>query len=488
MKKIIYCLCLLSLPCFLTAQVRLINNGVIIKVNNAVNLRSNGGSISNQNSGSINNDGNVYMDLDYTQTTGATYTGGTASWLWFEGAANQTITGDATLNVARLRVDNANRLVLGNDVNVSTDVDLRNNGNIELGAFNLVMAPGGTIANYDASSYIITNSTGVLQQEVGGTNVIYPVGNSTYNPATLNNSGTTDNFTIRVTDQVLDAGTAGSVLTTDVVDRTWLIDETVLGGSNITMTLEWEQGDELTAFDRTTSGIAHHLSGTIWDNPPAYTTATNVGGTTWSQTRSGFTSFSPFIVRDFEVDLPVEMLYFNAAKENAHQVQLDWATASEINNQGFEVERMLDNETSFSKIAWVDGNGTTVNTSYYELLDDNSYSGVSYYRLKQVDFDGTFAYSEIRAVEGEYRNTEIAVFPNPVDDYIHIQIKEAIQKATIQIFDSKGALIRVFRVDVQPGELIRLEGLSALVDGIYLINIQTDTGSNYTQKLEKIEN
>ena len=58
----------------------------------------------------------------------------------------------------------------------------------------------------------------------------------------------------------------------------------------------------------------------------------------------------------------------------------------------------------------------------------------------------------------------------------------------MQIYDSKGALIKVFNVAVQAGELIRLEGLNALADGMYLINIQTDKGTNYTKKFEKVGN
>jgi len=473
------------LPIILQAQGGIINNGGQIIVSSGAHLIVAAGGVVNQANGSIDNEGFFYLTQDWIQTGASTsYLG--MGWMWFNGSTNQILSGVPI--VSNLRVDNGQRLLIANDVIIPTSVDLTNNGNIELGANDLRCNAGATIVNYDASNYIITNGTGVLQQEVGGANVVFPVGNSTYNPATLINSGTTDDFTIRVDDQVFDEGTTGPVLTTDVVDRTWLIEEGVVGGSNITMVLQWEQGEELASFDRANSGIAHHLSATFWDNPSSYTAATNVGGTVWSQTRSGFSSFSPFIVRDFDTDLPVEMLYFNAERENANQVQLTWATESETNNEGFEIERMLENESSFSKIAWVDGNETTVNTSYYELLDENTFSGVSYYRLKQIDFDGTFAYSEIRAVEGEEKANDISIFPNPVEDYIHIQIREAAQKASMQIYDSKGALIKVFTVTIQPGELIRLEGLTVLADGMYFLNIQTDKGSNYTKKFEKVGN
>jgi hypothetical protein len=486
MKYILNISLLLLLPILLSAQVRLINNGATIRVNNGVNLRANEGSITNQNSGTINNDGNIYMDLDFNQTTGASYTGGAASWLWFEGAANQNALSDATLNIARLRVDNGNRLILGNEVNVSTAVDLMSNGNIELGTFNLVMAPGATISNYNLNNYIITNSTGVLQQEVAAIDVVFPVGNSTYNPATLNNSGTTDNLTVRVDDQVFYEGTTGTLVTEDVVNRTWLIDEAVVGGSNLSMVLEWDQSEELTNFDRLNSGVAHHLSGPNWDDPTVYTTATNVSATRWSQTRSGFSSFSPFVVKDVDSDLPVELLYFDAYREDVNEVQLNWATASETNNKGFEIQRMLEHESEFKSIAWVDGQGNSTATIYYEDKDNNSYSGTSYYRLKQLDFDGSFAYSEIKAVEGQKIHQDIRIFPNPANDYINIQILESIQQAQLKLYDSKGALVRHLTIQVQPNELIRLHQLDQLPAGIYILNIQTDTGNNYTKTFERI--
>jgi len=468
-----------------TAQVRLINNGAILKINNTTDFRVNNGSISNQNSGQITNDGNLYLDLDFNQNTSATYVGGAASWLWFEGAANQNASSDATLAIASLKVDNGNRLILGNNTDVSTRVDLSNNGSIELGANNLVVAAGGTIANYDASNYIITNSTGILQQEVAAANVLFPVGNSSYNPATINNIGTTDNFQIRVFDQIFDQGTTGSVKTSDAVNRTWMIEETVVGGSSVTMTLEWATADELTAFDRGSCGLSHHLSGTLWDNPPAYLAATNVAVNTWTRTRAGFTSFSPFVVRDADIDLPVELLSFEAKRSSASTVDLDWVTESETNNQGFEIERMLEGETGFTKIAWVDGNGTTVSTSYYNLVDDNAFAGVSYYRLKQLDFDGSFAYSEIRAVAGTPQSTDIQIFPNPAGDCINIRIQAVMKNAFVQIFDSKGSLVLQTTRQIGTDKLIQLTNIRDFADGVYMIHIIGDNDLTFAQKFIK---
>ncbi len=93
--------------------------------------------------------------------------------------------------------------------------------------------------------------------------------------------------------------------------------------------------------------------------------------------------------------LPVELTSFTALAAS-NNVQLKWNTATEINNSGFAIERSTDN-SSFSTIAFVKGHGTTTQANAYSYVDKNV-SGTLYYRLKQVDFDGSFKYSKVAEV------------------------------------------------------------------------------------------
>lgn len=112
--------------------------------------------------------------------------------------------------------------------------------------------------------------------------------------------------------------------------------------------------------------------------------------------------------------LPVALANFTATA-NEGTVKLDWATATETNNSYFEVQRSLDPATGFQKIGSVAGNETTTSTSTYEFTDENPGEGMVYYRLLQVDADGTAAHSPIVVVELEVSaEREIAVFPNPI--------------------------------------------------------------------------
>ena len=94
--------------------------------------------------------------------------------------------------------------------------------------------------------------------------------------------------------------------------------------------------------------------------------------------------------------VPVELLAFTASVRNS-EVELLWSTASELNNRGFEIERSIDNQDNFVTIGFVDGKGTSTEINYYSFTDRPQVSGVNqiYYRLKQIDFDGTFSYTDV---------------------------------------------------------------------------------------------
>ncbi len=110
--------------------------------------------------------------------------------------------------------------------------------------------------------------------------------------------------------------------------------------------------------------------------------------------------------------LPIELLYFRGRLEENNEVSLDWATTSEQNNKGFEVQRMTTN-SDWEIIGWVNGFGTTFEEQQYNLIDKNPAAGLNYYQLKQIDFDGTFDYSNVVAIEVENRISNLEIYPNP---------------------------------------------------------------------------
>jgi hypothetical protein len=108
----------------------------------------------------------------------------------------------------------------------------------------------------------------------------------------------------------------------------------------------------------------------------------------------GYQIFPRFYATDFlpAGTIPVELTSF-VASVNENNVTLSWSTATETNNQGFEIQKSNGNE--FLAIGFVSGNGTSTEVKTYSYTDRNLAAGSYSYRLKQVDFDGTFAYSDV---------------------------------------------------------------------------------------------
>jgi len=139
--------------------------------------------------------------------------------------------------------------------------------------------------------------------------------------------------------------------------------------------------------------------------------------------------------------LPVELIYFSAESDGA-RVELKWETASEKNNYYFTVERCL-NGIDFKNISNVPGAGTTTKHHNYTYIDESPLSGVSYYRLKQTDYNGRENNSRIAVVSLPDMEEEILITPNPSDGEIVLQLpkKFTLLKREISIFNEMGALV-----------------------------------------------
>jgi len=119
--------------------------------------------------------------------------------------------------------------------------------------------------------------------------------------------------------------------------------------------------------------------------------------------------------------LPVTWLSFEARADDSGSVALDWATTTETQNDHFAVERSADG-ARYQAIGHVNGAGTSTVINHYAYTDENPLPGVNYYRLRQVDFDGSYTFSRTVAVTTRTTTTALAVFPNPATDYITVQL------------------------------------------------------------------
>jgi len=171
--------------------------------------------------------------------------------------------------------------------------------------------------------------------------------------------------------------------------------------------------------------------------------------------------------------LPVELISFDAEKKG-QSVLLSWKTAQEQNSNRFEVERS-NNGTTFKLIGTVASSGNTTTTKNYSLTDNVPLSGVNYYRLKQIDIDGSFKYSKVEAVNFE-RPKQVVIFPNPVSDRLFISMPDRSNFNSVRIMDASGKLVLQKDITSSAVEL----DVRALPKGWYVIQLTGD------DKVEKV--
>lgn len=177
--------------------------------------------------------------------------------------------------------------------------------------------------------------------------------------------------------------------------------------------------------------------------------------------------------------LPVELIYFNIEKKE-QAVLLAWQTATETNNEGFEVQHSTDGR-HWNALGFVEGQGTTFEKQDYNFTHTQPSKFLNYYRLKQQDFDGQFEYSPIRSVLFNVPDSQIKVFPNPAQSVANVQLPKDFLEATIQIFDASGR--QHFSQRMEGSQSLQNIDLSGWHPGFYLIKISVD-GQVSTHKLQ----
>jgi hypothetical protein len=185
--------------------------------------------------------------------------------------------------------------------------------------------------------------------------------------------------------------------------------------------------------------------------------------------------------------VPVELLAFTASVNNS-EVQLLWSTASELNNNGFEIERAINEPDNFVTVGFVEGKGSSTEINYYSYSDHPDLNGVHqlYYRLKQVDFDGSFSYSDVVNVTYDVPSAFVLNqnFPNPFNPTTRITYFVAKESfVSIKVYDFLGREVKTLVSDFRAtGSYDMVFDASELSSGIYFYTMITDNYSS-TKKM-----
>ncbi|MCP3932225.1 MAG: T9SS type A sorting domain-containing protein [Bacteroidetes bacterium] len=179
--------------------------------------------------------------------------------------------------------------------------------------------------------------------------------------------------------------------------------------------------------------------------------------------------------------LPVELIDFKAVRRD-NTIVLDWQTASELNNEGFELQKSID-ARNWETLNFIPGNGTTFEPHKYEYMDSRPYNGINYYRLRQIDFDGHYEYSKI--VSAVFRGDNdpsdgIKVFPNPVKHgslAVYLPSRQT-EGATLRLFDVSGKLLKQKNAD---GNSAKLD-VQDVPAGMYWLEVSA-AGARWMEKV-----
>lgn len=265
---------------------------------------------------------------------------------------------------------------------------------------------------------------------------------------------------------------SGSNNSSNMVNRFWQIDKTGSSGTaNLTFTYadnEWDATEPSNyEANRWNSGTS------LWGVAPG-TQSQNLSSNSVSVT--GITAFSPWTLVAPASTLPIELLDFSANYNHLNNVDIMWATASEKNNDFFTVERSTD-AVSFKELFKIKGAGTCLRKTDYKSIDTQPEKGISYYRLKQTDFNGRFSYSQIQAVSSN-ESGSFNVFPNPNESGALKITSNSVSGFDITLTDVFGRVVYDGHSDNNTSEI----DLTPFSKGIYFIHV-TSNEQSFSKKI-----
>jgi hypothetical protein len=179
------------------------------------------------------------------------------------------------------------------------------------------------------------------------------------------------------------------------------------------------------------------------------------------------------------VPLSVLMGDFTAVNEGG-KAKLDWTTFTEKNNKGFVIERSTDSR-NWKEIGFVASLATRGNSSEkltYNFFDNTAVSGTNFYRLKQIDIDNKFNYSEVRAVVFDQGNA-ISIYPNPTLDMINVKISDWSKVVAVRVMDINGKVV------LQTADASKGIHLGSIADGNYILQVEQTNGDIASFKIVK---
>lgn len=412
------------------------------------------------------------------------------------------ILGSTTIAVKRLPKFKIQEdgLELGDALIVTDTLDL-NGRNIDIKSYDMTLPKSFSFnRSGNNSEYIKTSSTGKYNLTILSNNTKHtaPIGRNPYLPVAVNCTdceGT--QFAVAVTENVYaNPEQQTGLQSTNGVGETWRVTPNQSFSGTVTFELQWNAGNngttnsELSGFNRTICTPGYWMTGTSssWTSDGVNVNV-NASGSDPYYVSIQLTGMSAGVEYFFAVGsggsaLPVEFTSFNAQYANG-QVDLVWKTATETNNDYYEVQRSQDG-IDWEVVSTLEGAGTTIHSNRYDAVDYAPLQGTSYYRIKQVDYNGEWDVSKTVQVNtssnGDASLNIASVFPNPFDDQLTIELATAMGgNVSIELYAPNGKLEASKTQEIQTGNnQFTLQNLGNLRSGYYLL--KASDGMNQTTR------
>ncbi len=437
------------------------------------------------------------LNSDLTINDGATLSSGTSTVV-MSGTDVQRISGSgASTNVTfnNLSINNStignSDIQLGVDTNIGGTLDFQV-GIISSSASNPVIFNDDATVSYDGVAEISPAGIADADQNADGASYVtgpvlktgddpfvFPTGEGTrfarIGISDLDNSAA---VTLAATDQYsaeyffsrsanADATKNGDLVRVSGLEH-WDLSRLV-GAGQPRATLFYDEISEVN--DEATLRVAHFTGG-AWQDEGG-TGSSQPVGTITSNNLISFSELTLATTNDATNPLPVELIYFNGAADD-DVVNLDWATATELNNEKFQILHSLDGE-QFDVVGEVAGQGTTNSLTEYRFVHLDATPGLNFYRLRQIDFDGTSDYSDVIQVENNSANITFnaVIYPNPgrlENLRINLSSIDRHTPVEVSILDVSGKLY--FQKILSNGANGQLLGAESLVPGVYFVDVK----------------
>jgi type IX secretion system substrate protein len=418
--------------------------------------------------------GTYFLNGDFLLDGGGTFAPGTSTVTMTKSGGYSVIDLDGSFNFHNLVIDIVNTsysvIFQGfGTVTITNELNMLS-GNLDLNGNVIELTDNGTITGESAASYILSSDVGGFVKKTVDLNA--PTSENPGNiGVSITSSANLGSTTIQRGYEVQDVNGEVSIVR--------YYDISPANNSGLDATVRFSYFDHELNGNVENDLIPFRYNGTTWDDYPV--TANDVTAN-WVET-NGVDAFSIWTLANSSSILPVELIHFSAVK-NADEVLLRWQTATELNNEGFEVEHSTDGR-NWDYLGFVMGNGTSIQQHDYNFTHKSPANGVNYYRLLQVDFDGQSEYSDIRTVTFDDWDRAVKVFPNPATTDANIQLPAEYQQALLLVSDLSGRT--VFEQRLESGSPNYTLDVTSWQSGMYLVQVLLDGRVTTTHKLQVIK-